>query len=287
MAAATIVSFRPLTSCGMLLHPRGSLTPRNVVCRAAAQDTADDAKSQAGKITLQMVMAQNMAGNSLKDLGHRLEALRFEVQALDGKATVKTDGLQNLKSVEVDAGALEAAGGHEELSKALLVAMQEAHDTSFEATRSDVWHLYRGNSSLMQAPLNQIGLGGTPEDVWVNVSNSEDSVRMAEELFDRFDEDKDGYWNLNETSQVQMATEGTEMLEESFNQLVIATAPDGGRKLSEDDLSLGLSRKQVIELYTDAKRQKQLGFVLDIRRDHATVFNTTVATDATTETAAA
>merc|ERR1712187_1049750 len=145
---------------------------------------------------------------------------------------------------------------------------------SYEGTKDDVWQLYQNNGVLMQAPLNQIGVGNTVEDLWANVSRTNESVKLAEELFAKFDADKDGYWNLKETSDVQTATEGTEMAEEAFNALIIAAAPDGGRSLTEDDLEKGLSKEQVIELYTDAERQRQLGFVLDVYKDHATVFKT-------------
>merc|ERR1712137_1536434 len=94
----------------------------------------------------------------------------------------------------------------------------------------------------------------------------------AEELSTKFDGDGDGFWNLKETSAVQLATEGTEIAEDAFNALIIAAAADGGRNLSEQDLEKGLSKDQVIELYTDADRQRQLGFVLDITKDHAAVF---------------
>eukprot|EP00435_Cladocopium_sp_Y103_P071019 s99_g36.t1 len=55
--------------------------------------------------------------------------------------------------------------------------------------------------------------------------------------------------------------------EESFNSLIIAAAPDGGRHLTEVDMDRGLSKEQVLDLYTNAQRQRQLGFVLDIRKD--------------------
>eukprot|EP00434_Breviolum_minutum_P014078 symbB.v1.2.012414.t1/scaffold831.1/size159220/10 len=61
--------------------------------------------------------------------------------------------------------------------------------------------------------------------------------------------------------------------EESFNSLIIAAAPDGGRHLTEVDMDRGLSKEQVLDLYTNAQRQRQLGFVLDIRKDHVRVFS--------------
>jgi len=191
--------------------------------------------------------------------------------------------MQHLQRVDIAPGALQAAGASPDaLAKAVLGAMQEAHDSSFEGTKEDVAQLYEGNGVLLQAPLNQIGLGSTVEDLWVNVSRTDESVKLAGELFDKFDVDRDGHWNLNETSQVQMATEGTEMAEEAFNALIIAAAPDGGRRLTEDDLEKGLSKTQVIELYTDAARQRQLGFVLDVFKDHATVFQPSDSAPAST-----
>ena len=95
---------------------------------------------------------------------------------------------------------------------------------------------------------------------------------MAAELFEHFDADGDGFWNRQETSNVQMATSETEMSEDSFVQLILTTAPEGGRFLSEEDLQKGLSREKVVDLYTDREMQRRLGFVLDVRLDHATVF---------------
>lgn len=209
----------------------------------------------------------------MKALGRRLQSTEFDASALDGAVKVKFDGLQAMSSVELSDGALQAAGGDSSrLSEALLGAMREAYDSSYEATKGDVWELYQHNSELIQAPLNQIGFGSTAEDLWANVVKTEESMLLASELFGKFDEDKDGYWNLLETSKVQMATEGTEMAEEAFNSLIIAAAPNGGRTLTEDDLSKGLSKEQVVELYTDADKQRQLGFVLDVFKDHKKVF---------------
>ena len=58
------------------------------------------------------------------------------------------------------------------------------------------------------------------EDPWENVSADEHSLRMAAELFEKFDADGDGHWNLVETSQAQLATEGMEMTEDAFNGLI-------------------------------------------------------------------
>lgn len=225
------------------------------------------------RASLGLIKAQYKAGHRMKELGRRLQAAEFDASALGGAVKVKFDGMQKLSSVELSDTALEAAGGDRgRLSEALLGAMQEAYDSSSQATRGDVWELYQQHSELLQAPLNQIGAGNTVVDLWANVVKTEESEKLAAELFERFDEDKDGSWNLLETSRVQMATEGTEMTEEAFNSLIIAAAPDGGRNLTEEELAKGLSRKQVIELYTDAERQRQLGFVLDVFKDHKKVF---------------
>merc|ERR1719277_1060693 len=209
----------------------------------------------------------------MREVGLHLEGLEFQGHALDGTVEVKFDGVQRLQHIEVGSGAIEVGKGDKKtLAAALLAAMAEAHDKSDAGTRGDVWKLYQTNSDLLQAPLVQIGAGSTVEDLWANVTRTDETVRLAEELFNKFDEDGDGFWNLKETSQVQLATEGTDMAEEAFNALIIAAAPDGGRNLSEDDLEKGLSKDQVVELYTDAHRQRQLGFMLDIFRDHAAAF---------------
>merc|ERR1712039_132723 len=101
----------------------------------------------------------------------------------------------------------------------------------------------------------------------------DETIRKAEELFAEFDSDQDNFWNFKETAEVQFVTEGTMMTDEAFTSLVITTSPDGGRNLTEEDLVRGLSREQVVDLYTNADRQRQLGFVLDVSRDHDKVFN--------------
>lgn len=209
-----------------------------------------------------------------------LETATFEASALDSYVHVGVDGLQRLRSVVVERGAVEAAGGHQELANALLGALQVAHDKSYSSTKDDVWQLYRSSPTLLQTPLTQIGIGDTAEDPWESVSADEASLRMASELFEEFDVDRDGHWNLVETSQAQLTTEGTEMAEDTFNALIIAAAPNGGRDLTEEDLMFGLSKAQVIELYTNADRQRELGFHLDVRRDHGTVFKNAETEDA-------
>lgn len=228
-----------------------------------------------GRASLRLVKEQSRAGFNLREAGARLAEMSFDASTLDDKIRVTMDGHQNLKKVEVAEGALSAAGGNSAaLSKAILTALQTAHDKSTEGSKGDVWGLYREQSSLLQAPLGQIGIGNTAEDLWANVTKTEETLRLAEELFLKFDVDGDGYWNLEETRQVQKATEGTDMTDEAFTMLVIAAAPNSGRDLSESDLAQGLSKQQVIELYTDASRQRTLGFVLNVRKDHATVFAT-------------
>lgn len=227
---------------------------------------------QAG-ITPELIRSQNSAGHKMRDLGVKLQREEFEVEALGGHIHATFDGLQRLQRVDISEGALQMAGDDRtQLAQELLGALQQAHDNSQAASQGEVWQLYKDNVDLLQAPLVQIGAGATAEDLWANVAKNDVTIGLAEELFDHFDADDDGYWSLQETSQVQLATEGTEMTEESFNLLIISVADNKGRNLVEADLALGLSRAQVVDLYTDAQRQRSLGFVLDIYRDHAIVF---------------
>ncbi|CAJ1389648.1 unnamed protein product [Effrenium voratum] len=206
----------------------------------------------------------------MKDLGAKLATERFQATA-DGIATVTFDGMQNLQDVKIEEDALKA--GTADLAEALLKALQEGHDKSVAGSQEEVWALYKTQPELMQAPLTQIGAGKTAQDLWANVTKTNETLQLAEELFHHFDADKDGFWNFQETSKVQLATEGTEMGEEAFNSLIIAAAPNGGRHLTEDDMGRGLSKDQVLDLYTNAQTQRQLGFVLDIRKDHKLVFS--------------
>lgn len=239
--------------------------------RRAAGDDQDTLVLQ-GRSSVDLIRAQNSAGHKIKELGSRFAELRFEASGPGGVRAVM-DGFQQLQSVEVPAEAREEAGGEKELEQWLLTAMQEAHDKSYEATQKEVWELYRDNPALLQAPFSQIGIGGQAQDLWVNVTKTDETVGMAQELFRKFDVDGDGYWNLKETAAVQAATEGTEIAEDQFNALVIAAAPNGGRDLTEEELAKGLSEEKVVELYTDAAVQRRLGFVLNVRKDHGTIFN--------------
>jgi len=280
LAVGRLAAPAPAWAGAATLRHGHSCTARRGLRRGARQ-VAVRAEPQGlqGKVSLELIKAQSTAGYAMKDLGQRLEGTHFKASALDGRVNVVFDGTQQLREVEVAEDALDGAGGDREaLAQALLGALQEAHDKSSEGSKGEVWQTYRENRQLMDAPLNQLGVGDTVEDLWANVTRTNETIKLAQELFDKFDEDMDGYWNLNETSKVQMATEGTEMQEESFNALIIAAAPDGGRKLSEQDLERGLSREQVIELYTDAQRQRQLGFVLDVAKDHAKIFGQAGAT---------
>lgn len=202
-----------------------------------------------------------------------MEQSEFKASALDGAATVTFDGMQNLRSVDISDDALAKAGSETALAEALLKALQEGHDSSVAGSEDDIWSLYQNNPDLIQAPLIQIGAGNTAQDLWANVTKTNETLKLAEELFLHFDQDKDGFWNFKETSAVQLATEGTEMGEEAFNSLIIAAAPNGGRHLTEEDMARGLSKDQVLDLYTNAQRQRQLGFVLDIMKDHQRVFS--------------
>ncbi|CAE7243246.1 yojK [Symbiodinium sp. CCMP2456] len=230
-------------------------------------------KALQSKASLKLIQAQVAAGHDMKGLGVRMEQSEFKASALDGAATVTFDGMQNLRSVDISDEALAKAGSETALAEALLKALQEGHDSSVAGSEDDVWSLYQNNPDLIQAPLIQIGAGNTAQDLWANVTKTNETLKLAEELFLHFDQDEDGFWNFKETSAVQLATEGTEMGEEAFNSLIIAAAPNGGRHLTEEDMARGLSKDQVLDLYTNAQRQRQLGFVLDIMKDHQRVFS--------------
>jgi len=262
--------FTRLCAAPVASPPRANRPALDRTRRSAAASSPIVLQTRA---TLDLVTAQSEAGFKFKELGEKLLNTYFKATALDGNVRVAVDGFQELKSVEIDKSVVGVAGNNNEtLANAVLSALQEAHDSSYERTREDVWNLYKQNVALMQAPLGQIGVGNTAADLWVNVENTEETIGMAGELFEKFDADGDGWWSHKEASQVQLATEGTEMPEDAFHALLIAAAPNGGRDLSEEDLEKGLSKEQVIELYTDADRQRSLGFVLDIHKDHATVF---------------
>jgi len=211
----------------------------------------------------------------MRELGQALERAEFRAEALDGRIAATYDGLQQLKALDIAEDALAAAdkgGGAADLAEALLAVLREAHQSSQTTSQQDVWQLYKEHGELLQAPRVQLGPGELAEDPWAQVESTEETRGLAAELFDAFDGDRDGYWNFKETSEVQLATEGTDMSEDAFNSLILAAADNKGRDLVEEDLARGLSREQVIDLYTNAERQRSLGFLLDIYKDHAAAF---------------
>ena len=60
------------------------------------------------------------------------------------------------------------------------------------------------------------------------VEDTPETRGLAEELFDKFDEDQDGYWSLKEASRIQEVTEGSGMQKERFDSLILALEPEGG-----------------------------------------------------------
>ena len=220
-----------------------------------------------------MVLAQSNASRDLGALNQKLEDSVFEATALGGQVRIAMDATQRLRSVDVGTTALQTAGGHEQLAQAVLQSLQEAHDRSEAEAKPQVWNLFREQTELLQAPLAQIGYGTTPDDYWKDsVKMTNESIKMAEDLFDYFDKDQNGYWNVNETAEAQMATEGMEMTEDAFVNFMISVAPDKGRHLTEEDIALGFSKKMVVDMYTDREMQKKLGFALDIQKDYDKVF---------------
>jgi len=95
--------------------------------------------------------------------------------------------------------------------------------------------------------------------------------QMAEELFDRFDEDNDGFWNLREASRLLLTTTGVKMPEGMFVALLSGAASKRGAQITQSDLDTGLSKDEVIDIYTQPEMRKRFRGVLEVRRDHAIV----------------
>eukprot|EP00747_Dinoflagellata_sp_TGD_P191316 gnl/TRDRNA2_/TRDRNA2_54518_c0_seq1.p1 gnl/TRDRNA2_/TRDRNA2_54518_c0~~gnl/TRDRNA2_/TRDRNA2_54518_c0_seq1.p1 ORF type:complete len:886 (+),score=177.39 gnl/TRDRNA2_/TRDRNA2_54518_c0_seq1:102-2759(+) len=103
-------------------------------------------------------------------------------------------------------------------------------------------------------------------------ARTEEWIQMAKEIFDKFDEDKNGYWSLQEASRLFSVTMGVKLTLDMFFTLLTLTRPDG-KQLTEAEFERGLSKEQVVKLYTDEKLRQNWYSVLGIRRDHAAVFN--------------
>eukprot|EP00438_Fugacium_kawagutii_P021283 Skav235203 [mRNA] locus=scaffold4495:41323:48701:- [translate_table: standard] len=89
-------------------------------------------------------------------------------------------------------------------------------------------------------------------------------VKMAQQVFDFFDYDKDGYWNSRESRECQKITEpdehhgAREESEKAFWWLVREVMP-------ENEQSKGLSRKAIVNLFCQPMYSH---FEMNIARDH-------------------
>lgn len=161
----------------------------------------------------------------------------------------------------------DESGGGETVE---LLQTSKGKPSKFGAIQVKMTDLVLSVTELAEVPLTEEIIRGQdlPQDPWANVVNDDAHIKMANEVFAKFDEDGDGYWNHKETSQAQLATEGAEMEEEAYNSLVKVVASYDGKEATEEDLRIGLSLAKVVELYTNADIQRQLGAVLDVQKDH-------------------
>jgi len=100
-------------------------------------------------------------------------------------------------------------------------------------------------------------------------------AKKAEEIFERLDADKNGHWSLKEASQLMVITFGLKMPARTFEDLLSAANPTArGKRVSDREFNLGLSKSQVVNLYTDEDLRSEFEVVpltMNLDRDHAAV----------------
>lgn len=101
--------------------------------------------------------------------------------------------------------------------------------------------------------------------------DSEKVRRLAGEIFDKFDEDQRGIWDLAAASAHASATMGKELDEQSF--LLILFLALQHDYLTQEDFERGMTRDLVVSIYTDKQCQKRLQLSgWDAHSHHARVF---------------
>lgn len=90
--------------------------------------------------------------------------------------------------------------------------------------------------------------------------------QMIKEIFEKFDEDKDGILNLKEFNTLQVATEGEEAVynQEQLEQLLLAVNPD----MKEPERGMPFADYRA--LYAEGRLRRAYG--TDVTRDHVKIF---------------
>ncbi len=96
----------------------------------------------------------------------------------------------------------------------------------------------------------------------VNAMNEDELTRMKEEVFDFFDIDQDGFWNLQEAGYYQLAIEGASLTMAGYKALLEMMSDSDGESASK-----GLSKKQVVEMYG------RIELKMNIQKDHHMIFS--------------
>lgn len=91
-------------------------------------------------------------------------------------------------------------------------------------------------------------------------------VRLAEEIFEHFDVDRDGYWNYEEYSKCLAAVSSRG---EVASQAIFTWLLDQVHLLADDVPGRGLAKKDVVKLYTSPKF---CDLDMDVAKEHAKVF---------------
>lgn len=126
-----------------------------------------------------------------------------------------------------------------------------------------VFWLFGVEQSEQLQELPNGSVNGLEENLTLNAVNEDELTKMKEEVFDFFDIDQDGFWNLQEAGYHQLATEGSSLTMAGYKALLEMMSEDS----ESESASKGLSKKQVLEMYgrTDLK--------MKIQKDHHMIFS--------------
>jgi len=128
---------------------------------------------------------------------------------------------------------------------------------------------YEDNESVMQKI--KAAQAELKEDVIALTADKELREELINEIFAKFDVDKDGFLSLDEFNALQTATEGTESTFDAaqLEELLLAVDPD------LKDKEKGMPFEMYHRLYTDGTLSQK--YNTDVIRDHGKIFGSTAA----------
>lgn len=158
------------------------------------------------------------------------------------------------------------------------VAEQMKQDPELESVFKDLkengmaaLEKYQDNESIMQKI--SAAQAELKEDIAAFTAEKEVNEELINEIFAKFDVDKDGFLNLDEFNALQTATEGEEAKFDAaqLEELLLAVDPD------LEDREKGMPFKLYRRIYVD--RVLSQNYNTDVVRDHGKIFGSTAAVE--------